>query len=80
MREPALAVPRSAVVREGLREYVFVRKDGKFERRLVETGRSDDRYVEINAYDESSRRGLRLGEEIAVHGAADLQTAYAALR
>ena len=72
--QPTLAVPLGAVVHEDLRAYVFVReKDGTFGRRLVETGRADDRFVEI-------RRGLRLDEQVAVQGAADLQTAYASLR
>lgn len=72
--EPALAVPRTAVVQQGTRFYVFVRKpDGVFERRAVETGRADDRYVEIVA-------GLASDEPIAVSGTADLQTAFASLR
>jgi len=72
--QPTLAVPLGAVVHEDLRAYVFVReKDGTFGRRLVETGRADDRFVEI-------RRGLRPDEQVAVQGAADLQTAYASLR
>jgi len=71
---PSLAVPHEALVREGMRAYVFVRQaDGKFERRAVETGRADDRYVEIT-------RGLEPREKIAVRGAAELATAYASLR
>jgi cobalt-zinc-cadmium efflux system membrane fusion protein len=72
--EPTLAVPRAAVVREGLRSYVFVRQgDGTFARRLIETGRADDRFVTVVG-------GLRAEESVAVQGAAELQTAYAALR
>jgi len=72
--EPALAVPTGALVRQGTRAYVFVRRpDGIFERRAVETGRSDDRYVEITA-------GLATDEPVAVSGTADLQTAFASLR
>jgi cobalt-zinc-cadmium efflux system membrane fusion protein len=72
--EPTLAVPRETVVREGLRAYVFVQKpDGTFERRPVETGRADDRHVEIT-------QGLQAEEKVAVRGTADLQTAYASLR
>lgn len=72
--EPALAVPRSAVVQQGTRAYVFVRKpDGVFERRAVETGRADDRYIEIVS-------GLAKDEPIAVSGTASLQTAFASLR
>jgi RND family efflux transporter MFP subunit len=71
---PVPAIPLSAVIREGMRGYVFVRKeDGSFERRHVETGRSDDRHVVVLS-------GLRLGENIAVQGVPDLQTAYAGLK
>ncbi len=69
-----LAVPRSALWREGTREFVFVRKpDGIFERRSVTAGRSDDRAVAIAA-------GLTEGETIAIRGVAGLQTAYGAIR
>ncbi len=72
--EPALAAPRDALVYQGTRAYVFVRNsDGVFERRAVETGRADDRYVEIVA-------GLAADEPIAVSGTAHLQTAFASLR
>jgi cobalt-zinc-cadmium efflux system membrane fusion protein len=71
---PVLAAPLEAIVQDGLRSYVFVRKpDETFGRRLVETGRADDRYVEITS-------GLELAEPIAIQGAAELQTAYASLR
>ena len=71
---PQLAVPREAVVREGTRAYVFVRKeDATFERRFVQLGRSDDVAIEV-------RHGLAIGDPIAVSGAAALQTGYAALR
>lgn len=70
----AVAVPVSAVWREGSRWYVFVRKDdGGFERRLVTTGRSDDRFLEITG-------GLRTGDPVAVDGVAELRAAYAAVR
>jgi RND family efflux transporter MFP subunit len=69
-----LAVPQGAVFREGTHPYLFVRRsDGTFERRPVETGRSDDRFVEV-------RQGLREGERVAVQGIADLQTSYASLQ
>ena len=72
--EPTLAVPQEALVREGMRAYVFVQQpDGKFERRAVDTGRADDRYVEVT-------RGLEPHEKVAVWGAAELATAYASLR
>lgn len=70
----ALAVPRQAVVREGIRSYVFVQgNDGVFERRLVELGVSNDLVVEVV-------HGLLPGDLIAVGGASALQTGYAALR
>lgn len=71
---PVLAVPLEALARDGLRSYLFVRRpDETFERRFVETGRADDRFIEITS-------GLKAGELIAVRGAAELQTAYALLR
>mgnify|MGYP003327958912 FL=1 len=69
-----LAVPRSAVVREGIRSYVFVQtEDGTFERRLVELGISNDLFVEVT-------RGLSVGDLTAIAGASALQTGYAALK
>ena len=71
---PHLAVPQDALVRDGLRSFVFVRKsDGTFDRRRVELGRADDRFVEIT-------NGLTRGESIATRGVPQLQTAYSALR
>jgi RND family efflux transporter MFP subunit len=79
---PTLAVPVTAVVHDGPEAYVFVEQvvalpggktERRFERRLVETGRADDRHVEII-------RGLQGQEQVAVQGTAELQTAYAALR
>lgn len=72
--EPTLAVPLAAVVREGTQAFLFLQKaDGTFDRRPVETGRSDDRRVEIT-------RGLQEGEIVAVRGTAELQTAFASVR
>ncbi len=71
---PQLAVPREAIVSEGTRSYVFVRKaDGTFERRIVLLGRSDDVAVQI-------LDGLILNDSVAVSGVMALQTGYAALR
>lgn len=73
-RPPALAVPRAAVVADGAAAFVFVRKpDGTFDRRAVETGPADDRFVTV-------ARGLAAGEPVAVGGAAELMTAHASLR
>jgi multidrug efflux pump subunit AcrA (membrane-fusion protein) len=69
-----MSVAREAVLTEAGRSYVFVRgTDGVFNRRPVEVGRRDDRYVTITA-------GLREGEQVAVRGVAGLQTAYAGLK
>ncbi|AMV22627.1 efflux RND transporter periplasmic adaptor subunit [Planctomyces sp. SH-PL14] len=71
---PVLGVPKSAIVQDGLQTFVFVRKsDGTFERRRVQVGTSDDRFVEI-------RQGAARGESIAVGGVPQLQTAYASVR
>ncbi len=70
----SLAVPLNAVVRDGLRSFVFVqRAEGTFERRRVELGRIDDRFVEIKS-------GLTRDESIATSGVPHIQTAYAAVR
>lgn len=72
--EATLAVPHSAIVREQTRSYVFVQKTGGLlERRNIELGRSDDRFVEV-------RHGLKVGELIAVQGTAEVQTTYASVR
>jgi multidrug efflux pump subunit AcrA (membrane-fusion protein) len=71
---PVLAVPLEAVVREGTRAYVFVRKpDETFDRRAVTLGRSDDRFFEVLS-------GLTEGEPVAVSGATGLQTAFGVIR
>ena len=62
------------LVRDGLRSFVFVQKaDGTFDRRRIELGRADDRFVEIKS-------GLTSGEMIATSGVPQIQTAYAAVR
>ncbi|MFO1045823.1 MAG: efflux RND transporter periplasmic adaptor subunit [Planctomycetaceae bacterium] len=71
---PTLAIPLSAVVRDGLRSFVFVQKtDGTFDRRRIELGRADDRLVEVKS-------GLRRGESVATGGVPQIQTAFAAVR
>lgn len=73
-QEATLAVPRSALARDGIRNYVFVqRPDGLLERRLVLIGRADDRHIEI-------RGGLEAGELVAVQGVNELATTYAGVR
>lgn len=72
--QSALAVPRSALARDGIRNYVFVQKpDGLLERRMVMVGRADDRWVEV-------RGGLQAGEIVAVQGVSELATTYAGVR
>jgi cobalt-zinc-cadmium efflux system membrane fusion protein len=72
--DDSLTVPLQAVVREGLRSYVFVEGGDKtFERRFVETGRAND--LRVGIVD-----GLQAGEIIAVGGAVALQSGYAALK
>jgi RND family efflux transporter MFP subunit len=69
-----LMAPRESIVHEGIRSYVFVESEDKsYERRLVETGITNDRSVQILS-------GLSVGESIAVSGASELQSGYAALK
>ena len=69
-----LAIPLNAVVRDGLRSFVFVQKtDGTFERRRIELGRADDRLVEVKS-------GVTRGEAVATGGVPQIQTAFAAVR
>ena len=71
---PTLSVPLSAVVRDGLRSFVFVQKaDRTFDLRRVELGREDDRYVEI-------KTGVTHGEMVATGGVPQIQTAYSLVR
>ncbi len=58
----AVTVPKTAVVIDGADAFVFVKTGEKFEKRGVETGRSNGANLEI-------RRGLRAGEQVAVKGA-----------
>ncbi len=69
-----VAVPLQAVVHEGMRSYVFVEgEDSVFERRFVVAGKSNDLQVRIVD-------GLQPGEIVAVAGAMQLQSGYAALK
>lgn len=71
---PQLAVPTSAVLRDGTRAFVFVQSaKGLMERRPVELGIADDRYTAIT-------KGLSEGEGVVVQGVAELQTTYASIR
>jgi hypothetical protein len=57
-----------------MRTYVFVQQeDLTFDRRLVSIGAADDFFIAI-------KQGLTMGEQIAVRGALELQSGYAALK
>jgi multidrug efflux pump subunit AcrA (membrane-fusion protein) len=74
LRPETLAVPKSAVVSEGPRNYVFVQLEpGRFERRHVMLGASDDMHVQV-------LNGLNEDEVVVVHGVAELQTTFASVR
>ena len=69
-----LSVPREAIVREGMRSFVFIEgQDMTFERRFVVTGSANDQQVGID-------KGLVAGESIVIVGATALQSGYAALK
>jgi RND family efflux transporter MFP subunit len=60
-KNKAVAIPRTALVSEDRKSYVFVKVNGKFEKREIEIGRREVNLVEV-------RSGLKEGEEIAVKG------------
>lgn len=69
-----LAVPRTALVRDGMNWFVFAEKDpDRFERRRVSIGKANADRVEILS-------GLQDGETIVIQGAPRLQSAFSALR
>lgn len=69
-----LAIPFTAILRDGLHKFVFVQKsDGYIERRRVTTGPSDGQWVAITS-------GLVAGDEAIIAGGRELQTAFASLR
>jgi multidrug efflux pump subunit AcrA (membrane-fusion protein) len=68
-----LAVPRGAVLSDGGREYVVVESGDSFARVETETGRSDDRFVEVS-------RGVYPGDRVLVRGAAAIRSALAGVR
>ena len=74
--EPVVAIPASAVLTQGQARYVFMPvswKANRFERRLIEIGEQSDQFVEV-------RRGLKVGQQVAVTGVQQLQTAFASIR
>ncbi len=69
-----LAIPSSAVLRDGVHYFSFVRKDdGYVERRRIVIGRSDAEFTEITS-------GIVAGELVVTAGGRELQTAFASLR
>ena len=60
-RENAVLVPEEALVPEALRQYVFLVKDGRIERREVVVGQRTAGEVEIT-------KGLQAGESLIVRG------------
>lgn len=69
-----LAIPTSAVLRDGLHFFGFVHKsDGYVERRRLTIGRSDGEYTEVIS-------GIEIGEMVVTVGGRELQTAFSSLR
>ena len=69
-----LAVPSTAILRDGLHYFSFVQKDdGYIERRQIKIGRTDGAYTEIID-------GIEAGEYVVTAGGRELQTAFASLR
>jgi HlyD family secretion protein len=58
----AVAVPSSAVVRDGNRDTVWVVENGRAERRTVRLGAQGDAFVEV-------REGVKPGDRVVVRGA-----------
>ncbi len=70
----SLAIPSSAILRDGMHYFSFVQKDdGYIERRRVLIGRTDGHFTEVV-------RGIEAGEVVVSVGGRELQTAYASLR
>jgi RND family efflux transporter MFP subunit len=70
---PTLAIPISAIVREGNRSFVFVKHAATYDRREVQLGRIDDRHAEVIS-------GLQEGELIAMTAAEELNAAWMSVR
>lgn len=67
--EQAIALPRTALVKEGERSIVYVQVGGEeFEKRVIETGITDGVDVEV-------RSGLAEGEMVVIHGARAVHAA-----
>jgi len=69
-----LAIPSTAVLRDGMHYFSFVQKeDGNIERRRLAIGRTDGLYTEV-------LNGIDAGELVVIVGGRELQTAFASLR
>lgn len=69
-----LAIPSTAILRDGAHHFSFVRKnDGYIERRRVQIGNTDGHFTEI-------LDGVVTGETVVIVGGRELQTAFASLR
>lgn len=66
----AIAVPRSAVLQQDQRDYLFIIRDGKAVRTWVETGKENDTFVQI-------RSGVTVGEPVVVEGNYELSDGMA---
>lgn len=64
--EPALMIPELAIVAQNDKQFVFVIKDDKAQRQLVQTGRRRPGRVEITS-------GLQPGDEVVVEGTLKLR-------
>jgi len=73
--EETLALPLSAVTRDGSRTAVFVHEEkaDRFTLRPVQLGRQDDLFVEVQS-------GLKPGELVAVSAVADLRRGYGRIK
>ncbi|PJJ96038.1 efflux transporter periplasmic adaptor subunit [Lysobacteraceae bacterium NML03-0222] len=60
------AIPRSALLDESGEASVYVVRDGKAERVVIETGHSEDGYLEV-------RKGLAVGDQVVIAGKSALR-------
>ncbi len=66
----AISVPRSAVLQQDQRDYVYIVRDGKAVRTWVETGKENDALVQL-------RSGVAIGESVVVEGNYELSDGMA---
>lgn len=74
LSQSRLAIPSTAILRDGIHYFTFIRKnDGYLERRRVQIGSTDGRFTEVLG-------GVVAGESVVTVGGQELQTAFASLR